>query len=125
MADGKKRILIADDETILLDMMVEFCDDIGVQAIPAENGTQALEKAVGEKPDAILVDNRMPDMLGLVVIEKLKASENTKNIPIVLLSGDAKLIETEAKNKGAFGVLLKPVTRATLKQMLVSCIGSF
>ncbi len=125
MADGKKRILVADDEMILLDMMLEFCDDIGVQGIPAENGTQALEKAAAEKPDAILVDNRMPDMLGLVVIEKLKAAENTKNIPVILLSGDAKLIETEAKSKGANGVLLKPVTRATLKQMLESCIGAF
>ncbi len=125
MADAKKRILVADDEAILLDMMIEFCDDIGVEGIPAENGTQALEKALSEKPDAVLVDNRMPDMLGLAVIEKLKAAEATKNLPVILLSGDAKLVETEAKNKGAAGVLLKPVTRATLKQMLESCIGNW
>jgi CheY-like chemotaxis protein len=122
---GKKRILVADDEAVLLDMMIEFCDDIGVEGIPAENGTQALAKTLSEKPDAVLVDNRMPDMLGLAVIEKLKSSDATKNIPVILLSGDAKLVATEAKNKGAFGVLLKPITRATLKQMLQSCLGNF
>jgi CheY-like chemotaxis protein len=124
MADGKKRILVVDDEPNLLSMLVDFCDDIDVASIPAENGTQALEKAASEKPDAITVDYRMPDMTGLDVIIKLKADPATKHIPVILLSADAKIHETQAKAQGAFGVLQKPVTRAGLKQMLESCLGN-
>jgi CheY-like chemotaxis protein len=124
MAD-KKRILVVDDEPHLLDMLVDFCDAIDVASIPAATGQEALEKAAAEKPDAITVDNRLPDMLGLDVLAKLKADPVTKDIPVIVLSGDAQTIETEAKKRGAFGVLLKPVTRAGLKQMLEGCIGTW
>ncbi len=123
MGEGKKRILVVDDEPNLLSMLVDFCDDIDVTAIPAENGGQCLEKAKSEKPDAITVDQRMPDMLGMDVLVKLKADPATKDIPVILLSGDAQMLEKEARAKGAFGVLLKPITRAGLKQMLEGCLG--
>jgi CheY-like chemotaxis protein len=119
-----KRILVVEDEPFLLDMMVEFCEDIGVSAVPAENGAQALEKILSEKPDAALVDNRLPDMLGIQIIEKLKADESTRQIPLILLSGDAKAVENEARAKGAHGVLLKPITRAVLREALESCLGA-
>ncbi|MBI4396155.1 MAG: response regulator [Elusimicrobia bacterium] len=119
----KKRILVVDDEPNLLSMLVDFCDDIDVVAIPAENGSQALAKALSEKPDAITVDHRMPDMTGLDVISKIKTDEATKHIPIVLVTADGKLNEAEAMRRGAFGVLPKPVSRASLKQMLESCLG--
>ncbi|HOW28545.1 MAG TPA: response regulator [Elusimicrobiota bacterium] len=121
----KKRILVVDDEPMLLSMLVDFCEDLDVVSIPAENGTQALEKAASEKPDAVTVDYRMPDMTGMDVIMKLKANEATKGIPVILLSADAKMHEVEAKKQGAFGVLQKPVTRAGLRQMLEGCVGTW
>ncbi len=125
MSDGKKRILVVDDEPNLLDMLVDFCDDIDVSAIPAENGTQALEKAASEKPDAITVDMRMPDMTGLDVILKLKENETTQNIPVFLCTADGKLHEEEALKRGAAKVIPKPVTRASLKQALEGALGAW
>jgi CheY-like chemotaxis protein len=122
---AKKRVLVADDEPNLLSMLVDFCDDIDVEAIPAENGTQCLEKAVSEKPDAITVDNRMPDLSGLQVIAKLKADAATKDIPVFLCTADGKLHETEALSLGAAGILPKPVSRQTLRQALEKCLGSW
>jgi CheY-like chemotaxis protein len=122
MAD-KKRILVADDEPTLLSMLVDFCDDIDVEAIPAENGTQCLAKAASEKPDAITVDNRMPDLGGLEVIAKLKADAATKDIPVFLCTADGKLHEAEALRLGAKGVLSKPISRQSLRQALESCLG--
>ena len=119
----KKRILVTDDEPNLLDMMVDFCDAIDLEPIPAENGTQCLEKALSEKPDAITVDNRMPDISGLDVIAKLKADPATKGIPIILCTADGKLHEAEALKRGAFSVLSKPVSRADLKKVLEACLG--
>lgn len=123
MGDEKKRVLVVDDEPNLLDMMVDFCDLVDVTPITAANGTEALAKAAQEKPDCILVDYRMPDMTGLDVIEKIKADDATKAIPIILLSADAKIHEVEAKKKGAFGILQKPMSRASLDEILKSCFG--
>ena len=120
----KKRVLVADDEPNLLSMLVDFCDDMDMAAIPAENGGQCLEKARAEKPDAITVDHRMPDMLGTDVIARLKSNEATRGIPVILLSADAKMHEAEALSRGAAGVLQKPVTRAGLREMLEGCLGA-
>jgi CheY-like chemotaxis protein len=122
---GKKRILVADDEPNLLDMMVDFCDDLGVEAIQATGGGECLAKAGAEKPDAITVDNRMPDMGGLDVISKLKENPATKDIPVFLCTADGKLHEEEAKKRGAAGVIVKPLSRQSLRQALESCLGQW
>lgn len=121
----KKRVLVVEDEPHLLDMMVDFCDDIGVTPLTAATGGEGLAKAQAEKPDAILLDNRLPDILGLELIEKLKSLPETKAIPLALLSGDAKTLETQAREKGAQAVLLKPINRASLKKTLESFWGPF
>jgi CheY-like chemotaxis protein len=121
----KKRILVTDDEPNLLDMMVDFCDDIDVEAIPATGGVECLKKAAAEKPDAITVDQRMPDMNGLDVITALKADEATKAIPVFLCTADGKLHEEEAKKRGAAGVIPKPLSRQSLRQALESSLGSW
>jgi len=121
---GKKRILVADDESFLLDMMTDFCEDLGVEAIPAKNGTECLAKAASEKPDAITVDHWMPDLSGLEVIAKLQSDETLKKIPVFLCTADGKLHEAEAKSLGAAGVIVKPLSRQSLRQALESAIGS-
>ena len=121
----KKRVLVTDDDANLLNMMVDFCDDIDVEAIPAENGGQCLEKAVSEKPDAITVDHRMPDMSGLDVISQLKAGDATKNIPVFLCTADGKLNEAEAMKRGAAGVIVKPLSRQSLRKALESALGAW
>lgn len=120
----KKRILVTDDEPHLLDMMVDFCDDLNLEAIPAANGTACLALAAEKKPDAITVDNRMPDIGGLDVISKLKENPATKDIPVFLCTADGKLHEEEAKKRGAVGVIPKPLSRQTLRQALESAIGA-
>jgi CheY-like chemotaxis protein len=121
---GKKRILVTDDEAFLLEMMVDFCDELGVEAIPAQNGTECLAKAASEKPDAITVDNRMPDMSGLDVIKKLKSDDTLKKIPVFLCTADGKLHEAEAKSLGAAGVIVKPLSRQSLRVALESALGA-
>jgi CheY-like chemotaxis protein len=125
MGGTKKRLLIVEDDPNLMDLMVDFCDEISVVPIPAVDGASALAQAVSEKPDAITVDYRLPDMSGLDVIARLKADARVANIPLILLSADAKIHETEAKARGAFGVLLKPVTPESVRAMLVACLGDW
>ncbi len=125
MGDVKKRLLVIEDDPALLEMMLDYCEDIDCTPLPAESGGEGLAKALSEKPDAITVDNRLPDMKGLDVIERLKADPATKDIPVIFLSADAKLHEAEAKRLGAFGVLGKPVSPETLRGMLEACLGDW
>jgi CheY-like chemotaxis protein len=121
----KKRLLIVEDDDNLMDLMLDYCDEINVTPIPAVDGTTALAKAVSEKPDAATVDYRLPDMSGMDVIQRLKKDPATSGIPLFLLSADAKLHETEAKKAGAAGVLLKPVSPDTLRDALKGSWGTW
>lgn len=125
MSKDKKRLLIVEDDPNLMELMVDYCGEIDVDPIPAMDGTTALLKAVTEMPDAITVDYRLPDMTGIDVIERLKRDPQAASIPLILLSADAKIHETEAKAKGAFGVLMKPVSPVALRAMLAQCLGDW
>ncbi|MBK8869587.1 MAG: response regulator [Elusimicrobia bacterium] len=119
-----KRLLIVEDDDNLMDLMLDYCEELNVTAIPAVDGTSALAKALAEKPDAATVDYRLPDMSGMDVIHRLKKDPATAAIPLFLLSADAKLHETEAKKAGAAGVLLKPVSPDGLRAALNGCWGN-
>lgn len=125
MSNSKKRLLIVEDDPNLMDLMLDFCDEIDAVPIPAVDGTTALIKAETEKPDAITVDYRLPDMSGIDVITRMKANPRLASVPLILLSADAKIHEAEAKARGAFGVLLKPVTPMALRAMLEDCLGDW
>ncbi|HNF59952.1 MAG TPA: response regulator [Elusimicrobiota bacterium] len=125
MSGTKKRLLIVEDDPNLMDLMLDFCDEIDVLPTPAVDGASALAKAATESPDAVTIDYRLPDMSGLDVITRLKADSKTASLPLILLSADAKLHESEAKAKGAFGVLLKPVSPVALRAMMESCLGNW
>lgn len=125
MTGTKKRLLIVEDDPNLMDLMLDFCEEIDVIPIPAVDGTSALLKAESEKPEAITVDYRLPDMSGLDVIARLKGNPKTSSVPVILLSADAKIHETEAKSRGAFGVLMKPVSPMALRTMLEQCLGDW
>ena len=121
----KKRILVADDEPTLLNMLVDFCDDMDLDPIPAVNGGDCLKRASADKPDAITVDMRMPDMSGLDVIAKLKADPATQAIPVFLCTADGKLHEEDAKKLGAAGTIPKPLSWQALRQALESVLGKW
>ena len=63
-------------------------------------------------------------MSGLEVIAKLQSDETLKNIPVFLCTADGKLHEAEAKRLGAAGVIVKPLSRQSLRQALESAIGT-
>lgn len=81
-----KRVLIADDDPSIRRIVEMVLTRAGVTVIQAEDGEEAFQKAVTEKPDAILLDIRMPKMSGLELCSKLKATESTAHIPVGFLT---------------------------------------
>ena len=81
------KIVIVDDDENLRKMLKIRLEAKGYDAIEAESGEYALEIINKEKPDLILLDIAMPDMDGYEVCKLLKENEETKNIPIIFLTG--------------------------------------
>ncbi len=92
---GKKKIIIVDDDENLRKMIKIRLELKNYSVLEADSGESALELINNEKPDLILLDIAMPDMDGYEVCKLLKDNEDTKNIPIVFLTG----IEGNIENK--------------------------
>jgi CheY-like chemotaxis protein len=84
------RILVADDDSFFLQVITDALNGAGHEVIPAQSGTEALEKIVGEQPEMVILDVLMPGMAGTEVSEKLRDYSRTAPIPIMLVSSFAK-----------------------------------
>lgn len=84
---GRKNILIVDDEKDVLTVLEKGLTAEGYSVITASNGDEAIDLAKSKHPDIVILDVLMPGMDGGEVAMKLKDSPETKNIPIVFLTG--------------------------------------
>jgi len=93
------RILLVDDNTTNLQLLHETLDGLGYKLLIAKNGKTALSIAQKAKPSLILLDIMMPEMDGYEVFRRLKADENTGQIPVIFITALADE-EDEAKGLG-------------------------
>lgn len=83
----KPVILVVDDEQDVLTIMQDFLEMRGYSVITADNGPDACTLAKSKKPDLIILDITMPNMDGGQVAQQLEDSPQTKDIPIIFLTG--------------------------------------
>ena len=83
----KKRILIADDDYRVLELVKVMLEDKGYSVIQAGDGEEALEKTFLEKPDLLILDVNMPRVDGDEVYMTLHSKPETKKLPILMLTG--------------------------------------
>ena len=119
-AEGKRpTIIIADDDANSASFLVWAIRKIGFQALWVTDGQVAFQKAQELKPAAILMDMMMPGFDGMMGIRLLRMNEDTKHIPIVVVSGLTGRKEQEiCKQEGANEFLTKPFTIDKLRQVL-------
>ena len=82
----RSKILIVDDEPFNVDYLEQELEDLGYETVSAGNGKEAVDKVASEPPDLILLDVMMPVMDGFTVCRVLKGSEETRLIPIVIMT---------------------------------------
>ncbi|MFZ3047413.1 MAG: ATPase, T2SS/T4P/T4SS family [Desulfatirhabdiaceae bacterium] len=105
-----EKILIVDDNVIILKILKNILESQNFVTISAMTGLQALKLAYTERPDLIITDYMMPEMDGKALIQKLKTQLATRFIPIVMLtSRDEVDSEVEIIDAGADDYLVKPV----------------
>ena len=118
-------VLIADDEKALRDGLADAVRDIGYHPVVASSGREALVLAAQCKPDAALLDLRMPDMDGLQVLKSLRDEAGSAKFPIAIITAYATAANTiEAMRLGAFDHLTKPIGREDLASLLTRMIRS-
>lgn len=116
------RILIVDDDVDICQGTSLRLQAAGYRAILARNGEEAVASAVANHPDAIVLDVRMPKLDGLTTLSRLKHDEETRNIPVVMLSasiGDRKA----SLDAGARYFLDKPYPGNALVEAVTSAIA--
>jgi DNA-binding response OmpR family regulator len=103
------KILIAEDERDIRDLVTFTLKFAGFEVLAVTNGLEAVDAAIKELPDLIIMDGRMPYMSGYEACEKIKADERVKHIPVVFLSAKGQEAEIQAGLKaGAVEYLVKP-----------------
>ncbi|MEW6569265.1 MAG: response regulator [Chloroflexota bacterium] len=113
------RVLIADDDSSMVDLMVRRLSKMGLQADRAEDGRRALELVERTPYDLILTDIYMPGASGLDILAKAK--EKDPHVQVVVVTGSATLDNAvEALNKGAFSYLTKPFEHVSVFDNAVS-----
>lgn len=105
--DDKKTILIVDDEQSIIDILVYNLKKEGYNTIEANDGQSAVDIALEQKPDLILLDIMLPKMDGLTACKKIKSA--TPNVPILILSAkDEELDKIVGLELGADDYITKP-----------------
>lgn len=104
----KSKILIVEDEEILLAALQEELTQGGYSIEGAANGEEGLAKVKSFKPDLVLLDLVMPKMDGMEALKKLKEDDETKDVPVIILTNlsDYERI-SEALSLGAKDYLVK------------------
>lgn len=110
-----RKILVADDNEMTLQLLVDVLEYENYHVITAPNGFEAMKLALREMPDLIISDLMMPKMNGLGLTKRLKSQLNTRFIPIIILTNRDD-VETEVKvlESGANDYILKPVDHKKL-----------
>jgi len=118
------RILIAEDEKDIRDLITFLLQFAGHEVIPTANGEEAYERARVEIPDLILMDVRMPKMTGYEACVKMKADDTIQHIPVVFLSAKGQDSEVAAGlDAGAAEYLLKPFSPDQLSEKVNSILS--
>jgi DNA-binding response OmpR family regulator len=117
------RILIVDDEPFNVDYLEQELEDLGYTAVSARNGQEALDQVTAQAPDLILLDVMMPIMDGFTVCRILKGNDETRLIPIVIMTAldgfDDRIKGIEA---GADDFLIKPVNQRELRARMQTAL---
>lgn len=103
------KVLVADDEIHIIHVVAIKLRNNGYEVIAANNGAEAYDLACSENPDIIVTDYQMPFVTGIELIEKLRANEQTKHTPVVLLTARSFAISEEVQaSLGVAQCLSKP-----------------
>ena len=120
----RKKILLVDDSSTVLLMERMILSKSQYDVVTAKDGVEGVEKAVAEKPDLILMDVVMPRMDGFEACRKLREQDDTKAIPVIMVTTRGELASVETGYAaGCSEYVTKPINGLELLAKVRSCLG--
>ncbi|MFA5975583.1 MAG: response regulator [Elusimicrobiota bacterium] len=117
-------ILIADDDPIIVSLLKEYLTGGKYRVLESYDGATALTLAREQKPHLIIMDLNMPLLNGLQALEAMRAQPETKEIPIVFLSGNSsRQLSATLRNEQGVALLEKPIDLNQLEFLLSKLLG--
>jgi len=92
-----RKVLVVDDEIHIVTVVAIKLRNNGFEVITADNGKDAFDIACAEMPDIIVTDFQMPIMTGIEMVKKLRSNEETKDIPVIMLTARGFAIEEKQR----------------------------
>ncbi|MBV6339994.1 response regulator [Candidatus Magnetobacterium casense] len=123
LSPGDKSILVIEDDPVFAKILYDISHEKGFKCIIAGDGRRGCEYAETYRPDAIILDVGLPVMDGRMVLERLKDSAGTRNIPVHIVSAADKSID--CLKSGVVGYLTKPVSMERLDDVFKTLEGIF
>lgn len=116
---ANEKLLLVEDDVMLVEMMKMSLEAQGYQVITAENGKDGAFKAISEKPDLILADLMMPELDGFEMIKLIRSNSDLKDTPIICVTALGREEDIEkAKDAGATDYITKPYVASDLVEKI-------
>lgn len=116
-----KKILILDDDPMIVDYLTDLFNDNGYQTCFAYNAEEGFDVLKSEKPDLITLDLDMPKITGPLFYVKFRKIEDLKDIPVIVISG---MHAPHRSIKKVRAVIEKPIDRDELMKIVRDTIGA-
>ena len=108
-APASRTILVADDETHILNVVSLKLRNAGFRVLTARDGQEALDIATQESPDLLITDYHMPMLSGLELCRRMRQDKRTESIPAIMLTARGyQLEEQDTQTSGIRSMLSKP-----------------
>jgi two-component system cell cycle response regulator DivK len=125
MMNSTKRVLLVDDFDDSRFSLSKLLEIEGYEVIEATDGAQAIERALADKPDLILMDLSLPVIDGLSATRQIRQSHAMKRVPIIALTAhDLIDIQTQAEDAGCTDYAPKPVDFTMLIGMMAKYLAN-
>lgn len=114
-----KKILVVEDQPDVREILVIWLRHMNHKVIEAVHGDEAINKAVGENPELIIMDLDLPGLNGIQATRRLKQNPQTAHIPVVALTAwPAERYKEQALQAGIAKYLMKPAPPKVLKEVI-------
>ncbi len=109
MQDENIKVLIIDDDEMVLEVTTAGLEINGFEVLTAIDGLKGLKKAEESRPDVVLLDLRLPDINGFDVLKQIKTKPENANMHVIMITGDRTIDIDKAFAMGADDCIIKPI----------------
>jgi DNA-binding response OmpR family regulator len=113
-----KKILIVDDNVLMIEVMTYILINYGYEVISLTNGSEVFNRIKTSHPDLVILDSILPGISGKEICQLIKLNKTTQNLPVIMCSGD-ETVDEALRQKGApDDILHKPFDISCLIEMV-------